>query len=209
MRTVMAVLITAVATASAGAVWAQAQAQAQVIRLHENIKEATIVGHWEYPNSFAGTTFVDLFANQPGPGSTSRPTLSFSIISTDANGFVVLGFVDFETSTMSLTESTDLSTARLQATGLAFDLLSSAVVPLNIDLTFSATGELLDTRSNFHFIEPGTVIDSHFDGQSRDAVATGTFLVNGTNYTPVPSQLAQLLFNCTGAFFLQIVLPQH
>jgi hypothetical protein len=39
-----------------------AWAQAQITRNIDNIKEATVLAHWEYANSFRGTTFVDVIA---------------------------------------------------------------------------------------------------------------------------------------------------
>ena len=204
MQTVIAAVVFAAVLTLSGQAWAQAQVTCE----HQNMKEATVFAHFEYANNLGGSTFVDVIASQPAPGSTSPQILSFPMLQTDANGFDGFGFIDISPSILTLTEATDLSTARLQATGgYALNLFNDNVFPFSVDLTFSATGDEVDGRTRFHFAEPGTVTDSHIDGQNREATAAGTLQVGSTNYTPVASQISQIQFNRTGAFFQQIVLP--
>jgi hypothetical protein len=63
---------------------------------------------------------------------------------------------------------------------------------ISIDMTWSGIGGITTQKSRFHFNAPGVKINSHFNGRTRQAVASGTVLVGETNVTPEPSNFAQI-----------------
>jgi hypothetical protein len=86
-----------------------------------------------------------------------------------------------------------LSDAQLKATILAFDDFTQAEVPVEVDLTWTATGEPLSLSERFRQKQPGLLFSSFFKGTSRDAAATGTVLVGGENLTPNVSIDAEII----------------
>ncbi len=67
-----------------------------------------------------------------------------------------------------------------------------ACFPVDLNLTWTGSGPLVKDRSVTHVEEPGCEIHSRFKGTSREAVATGTVVAQGTNFTPEPSVQAEL-----------------
>ena len=61
-----------------------------------------------------------------------------------------------------------------------------------VDLTFAGTGEAERDVNNVHFDFGDLIVNAQFRGATREAVATGTVLVDGTNLTPNPSLRAEI-----------------
>lgn len=86
-----------------------------------------------------------------------------------------------------------LSEAHLKATVLALDDFTQSEVPVEVDLTWTATGELVSLSERFRQKQPGLLVSSFFKGTLRDAAATGTVLVGGENLTPNVSTDAEII----------------
>jgi hypothetical protein len=59
-------------------------------------------------------------------------------------------------------------------------------------LTWTGTGTLLQEILHERFHAPHFVFQSRFSGTSRDAVASGSVSLGGTNLTPKPSDFAYI-----------------
>jgi hypothetical protein len=66
------------------------------------------------------------------------------------------------------------------------------VVDVPIDRTWTGTGDLERSHNPIHFQFPDLIVNAQFHGKPREAVATGTVLVGGTNLTPGPSVSAEI-----------------
>lgn len=69
---------------------------------------------------------------------------------------------------------------------------------VDMDLTWTATGEAYTSKSNDKFKSPGYRYKSHFQGVFRDGVAAGSIFGKNIQFTPVPSSTAQVQFNRFG-----------
>ena len=77
-----------------------------------------------------------------------------------------------------------LTEARLQATITAIDEISGAEVPIEVDLTWTGTGDLLRQMGHNKSQLPGIVVIQSFKNVVREATASGSVLVDGVNLTP-------------------------
>lgn len=77
-----------------------------------------------------------------------------------------------------------LTEARLQATITAIDEISGAEVPIEVDLTWTGTGDLLRQMGHEKSQLPGIVVIQSFKNVVRQATASGSVLVGGVNLTP-------------------------
>jgi hypothetical protein len=66
------------------------------------------------------------------------------------------------------------------------------VVDTLVNMTWTATGAAEREIRNLHFDFPDLIINAQFRGATREAVATGSVLVGGTNLTPDPSVSAEI-----------------
>lgn len=92
-----------------------------------------------------------------------------------------------------------LSEAHLEATILAFDELTESEVPVEVDLTWTATGDLVSLSERFRQKQPGLLVSFFSKGTLRDAAASGTVLVGGENLTPNGSDQAEILRSREGS----------
>jgi hypothetical protein len=66
------------------------------------------------------------------------------------------------------------------------------LVDVPVNMTWTGTGEVERFRNPIHFQFPDLIVNAQFFGKTREAVATGTVLVSGTNVTPGPSVSAEI-----------------
>ena len=102
---------------------------------------------------------------------------------------------DIEGETREATFQADrgrLTTARLRATTAGFDFLAGEEVRVEVDVTWSGTGELAPVSNRFRLQEPGLVVRQWFEGAVREAAASGTVAVGGENLTPNAPDFAQI-----------------
>ena len=102
-----------------------------------------------------------------------------------AEAFVDLGAGDFRA-------NDSLTSATLDATVQLFDAVSSTTIPVTLALTWSGVGDVFrdDSRQSLRF--GGSSYVSRENGSSRDAAASGTFLVGTTNYAAGAVEFANL-----------------
>lgn len=92
-----------------------------------------------------------------------------------------------------LVVSYQLDRATLSGTILVADDVSGSSFPASIDLTWVGTGPVYRNRSFSNELLGGRCrVINHWKGTGRDAVASGSVLVGGTNYMPAPSQSAEI-----------------
>lgn len=69
---------------------------------------------------------------------------------------------------------------------------------VDMNLTWTATGDPVTTRTRDKTVEPGIKVKTEFQGTMRDGTATGNIFGKNIQFTPVPSSTAQLQFNKFG-----------
>jgi hypothetical protein len=117
------------------------------------------------------TTRVQVIAGHEDEAESGVSTLDHDFLTIRIFGFDCAGFVnDFGTGDAEFTFSPSLQTAAVTATVTTRDGRSVAV-----DMSWEGTGEI-EVTNNMTTFEGFT---GHFQGKVRDAVATGTVLVNG------------------------------
>ena len=92
-----------------------------------------------------------------------------------------------------------LGTATLRVRDAIFqDDNSFTFFNVDMDLTWSATGDAYVSKVNDKYREPGFRYHSHFQGTFRDGIATGSIFGKNIQFTPAPSSSGQLQFNKFG-----------
>ena len=101
-----------------------------------------------------------------------------------------------------------LGTATLRVRDAIFqDDNSFTFFNVDLDLTWTATGEAYSLKSNDRSKVPGLKYNSHFNGTFRDGVATGSVFGKNIQFTPVDSTSAQLQFNRFGSMEITTGTP--
>jgi hypothetical protein len=96
-----------------------------------------------------------------------------------------------------------LNEARLQTTIPAFDFNSNTDVLVEVDLTWRGTGDRSSGSQRERFRVPGQIETTWFKGVFRDAVATGTVVVEGENLTPNESDYALIVRARSGQLIME------
>jgi hypothetical protein len=88
----------------------------------------------------------------------------------------------------------DLSAATLSTTIRVLDTVSFQIITFDVNLTWTATGEPVfeQTKEMFRDRDLGLLIVTQIRGWHAPAVATGTVVGLGRNFTPEPSTSAEL-----------------
>lgn len=87
-----------------------------------------------------------------------------------------------------------LTSATLNTTMEVFDDLSGTSLPVDVSLSWTGTGDTVREQRHSHVKMPGFILNSHSNGTSRNAVASGTVSDGTTNFTPEPAVSAGLAF---------------
>jgi hypothetical protein len=85
-----------------------------------------------------------------------------------------------------------LTSASLNTTIDVYDNISSTSIPVAIDVSWTGTAGTVSGTSTLRQIGPGFVFTEHTVGSSRNAIATGTISDGTTDFTPEPSQFANI-----------------
>jgi hypothetical protein len=64
--------------------------------------------------------------------------------------------------------------------------------PVEVSVTWTGTGTAVRETRHFHLKMPGFKVNSHFNGLTREATASGTVSDGTTNFTPEPAVSAEL-----------------
>jgi hypothetical protein len=70
---------------------------------------------------------------------------------------------------------------------------------VDMNLTWTATGDPITTRTRDKSVSPGMKVKTDFQGTVRDGIATGNIFGKNIQFTPVPSNSAMLQFNKFGS----------
>jgi hypothetical protein len=214
MRTVRTALLTTLAALTLAS---PAFAKSTKTRERTRIVGNSAVASWDYTDGNIGTTinvvvtYNDESYTATGPGQYAFVALNINRYEIDSGNVLITGnaYVDGP-SNFSFAVDNDLGTATLHVRDAIFqDDNSFTFFNVNMDLTWTATGTKTTGVSNFNDKGPGYKYNSHFNGQFRDATATGSIF--GTNclgssacagantqFSPVPSNSGQLQFNHFG-----------
>ena len=184
-------------------------------KTHERLKSVgySASANWDYTEgnilTFVNVNMSDneiLGTGQPAPDAFVALAISRSNIDTGNVLISGVAYVDGPEN-FEFTVDKQLGTATLRVRNAIFqDDSSFTFFYVDIDLTWTATGEAFTGKSNDKFKEPGMKFHSHFQGTFRDGVASGSIIgrniPTGTEptiqFTPVPSSGAQLQFNKFG-----------
>jgi|SRR5713101_1377198 len=100
----------------------------------------------------------------------------------------------------------DLTSATLTATVPVFDEVSKTVINFSVNLIWTATGPAVTETLNQKFRDRdlGLMILIKVRGSHAPAVATGTVMALGQNFTPEPSDSAELQSQNDGLLTLQM-----
>jgi hypothetical protein len=160
-------------------------------------------------------TFVSVFgaenAIKQGPGKpTTGPVAAVALFEANFCTQEILrdifgqsiGDVVFQADRTKLTE------ARLQATITAVDNLIGAEVPVEVDITWTGTGELASQSTRSRTKTPTVLTNFSFKGTSRGATASGTVLVDGDNLASGDTEFADIFRFRIGEFSIVRTTPQ-
>jgi len=86
-----------------------------------------------------------------------------------------------------------LDSATLTTTIEVCDFVSGACFPVDIDLTWTGTGEIERNKDSLHFDTPCCKFRQRFMGTRRVAEASGSISDGVTNFIPEPAVFAQLV----------------
>ena len=116
----------------------------------------------------------------------------------DASGFAALTEPDFQLSG----PGQRLESATLNTTIPVFDFVSFTSFDVTINLAWTATGPLTRDNGHFHSQGPGFIVNGNFNGLVRPAEASGSVSDGSTNFTPNPSNFAQIASVRSGTVFI-------
>jgi hypothetical protein len=141
----------------------------------------------------------------PGGDPTSEGRTLLIVGQTD----ICLGITLFngqgETLQHAFQFANDLGSATLEATVLVFHSVSFQTYDFDVDLTWTATGVLVShhNKETLRDKELGLKIVTHLRGRHTPAVASGTVLGLGINFTPGPSDSAELQTENHGTIIIE------
>lgn len=136
----------------------------------------------------------DVDQEAPGAPTTSsgaslRITRFDSCTSTVITGSGFVSDVEFD-SNPSAMEATLTATIPVTFTGPE----GTFVEDVAVDMTWTAAGDVDREFNPNHFVFDGFILNAQFRLVTREAVATGTVLLDGENLTPAPSVSAEIAF---------------
>jgi hypothetical protein len=201
---------------SLATLFAPLSADARGTRTHTRTKIVgyTTVASWDYTegdvltfvsvvvteNDLSGTAgkstdaFVSLTISQSNI-STGNVLISgrSEVIGPDAFDFIV---------------DRQLGTARLVVNDAIFqDDNSFTFFDVDMDRTWTATADAVESKSHDKVKEPGIKFTSRFQGTFRDGVAQGSIFGKNIQFTPMASTSAQLQFNKFGSIEIVTETP--
>jgi hypothetical protein len=142
------------------------------------------------------TANVLLFATKASPHDPPGPVqplaaVSLSIYQFDnCTGATLLsagssGFVTIPKDGIQVLGRSDSAT--LSTTLEVFDFVSNTPLSVNIDLTWTATGDPTHMNERSLVQSPGSLVLARYSSIARESEASGSVSVGGTNFTPEPS----------------------
>jgi hypothetical protein len=169
---------------------------------------------WEYVEGDVAT-YVSVVVTENDESGTSGPSetayVSLSIGQSQiSTGNVLIAGVALVDGSSNFDYQVDkqLGTATLRVRDAIFqDDSTFTFFNVDMDLTWTATGEASTQKSHNKYKDPGIRETSHFHGTFRDGVATGSIFGKNIQFTPGPSDTAQLQFNRFGSQTIVTTTP--
>jgi hypothetical protein len=149
----------------------------------------------------SGCVFTDVFVfandrrlhDPPGPPTTfSEAFVNIFQFDNCTGTELISAFGSAQLADPAFQITPQLTSATLNTTIEVFDFVSGSTFNVDVALTWTGTGGLIRQSQRSHFRAPGFIQHSRFTGSFRDAQASGSVSLGGTNLTPEPSFFAQL-----------------
>jgi hypothetical protein len=86
----------------------------------------------------------------------------------------------------------ELTSATLNATLQVTDVVAGSTSNVDVDLTWTGTGQLTRESDRFHLRAPGSIFQSRLNGTFRGAQASGSVSLGGVNLATQLSIFAQI-----------------
>jgi hypothetical protein len=175
---------------------ATALASVESFKFHGNSAFATFSG--PDPSDACIQVAADVFVSEglskEGPGKPETVSQLFVqlVRFNTCTGEVLVSAFGSPTLSAEAFQVDKLNTATLNATVEVCDSVSDSCGPATINLTWMATGEVVRDKFSFHSDAGRCKIRSQSLSTSRAAVATGSVVAFGTNFTLAPSLDAQI-----------------
>jgi hypothetical protein len=191
-------------------------AHASTVIERTNLRDEGAFAEWEYVDPDGTltqlTVVVSRAAKRPGD-QVFVPTLAVSWLRADAAGNTLVAGQGVAEN-FDFTVAANLATARVVGTVPVTDEFFGDTVDYPVEVTWTATGPTHRDKLHSYSKENGIIIKLRFEGDWREAQATGTVLgprfsgdPNPTNLTPIPSQRAQILRTENGSLTIQTGHP--
>jgi hypothetical protein len=186
---------------------------ADTTAMHFKVKGDTAVAGFEavdpQDRCIEYTVFVvasDLMEKESPTGQPSSTARTLLIVEQeDLCAEVLLLSGEGETPEHTFQVASNLRAATLTATVTVFDSISVQLVNFEVNLTWTAVGEPVNKHDTeiVHDTELGLHLVAQFRGRHAPAVATGTVLGLGLNFTPEPSTFAEIQTRNDGSILIQ------
>jgi hypothetical protein len=158
-----------------------------------------------YFQSFSsdGCTLTDAsingFQNLTRPGNMTTQFAFVSMEEVDiCNNFNLLKEAFNRDFTGTVQVGANLSTATVTGTATMIDFVSNTTFTATINVTWQGFGPTTRTIDSSHYHAPGFIVNSHFNGTSRVAEASGTLSDGTSNFAASPTLLYTELLDSTG-----------
>jgi len=135
---------------------------------------------------------VDTFVSVDGTSTRNQNFADVFIgqfdFCTDTDLLIAFG----STSAATFQVGSQFSSATLSATIPVTDELTGNTFNVSVSVNWTATGPIQSEVSTFHFHTKGFTENDQFNAKFRDAQASGTISDGTTNFSPSPSDFAQI-----------------
>ncbi len=135
---------------------------------------------------------VDTFAFVDGNSTRNQVFADVFVGQFDFSTDTYLEFAFGSTSTATFQVGSQLSSATLSATIPVTDEVTGHTFNVSVSVNWTATGPIQSEQSTLHFHTKGFTENDQFNAKLRDAQASGTISDGTTNFSPSPSDFAQI-----------------
>jgi hypothetical protein len=145
----------------------------------------------------------DNVKDDTGKSKDAIVSLAISQAEVDTGNVLIAGVA--YTNDFHLWVDKDLGSATLTVTDAIFqDDNSFTFFNVNMNLTWTATAAMTTQKTKDTFVAPGLRMKTRFEGDFRDAVASGSIFGKGIQFIPMPSSMGQLQHNNFGSLTITV-----
>ncbi|SEK07351.1 hypothetical protein [Paraburkholderia diazotrophica] len=142
-------------------------------------------------NAFSGTTRV--VSSSGTPHTTIQDLGVFVTVFDYCRQLLLLSAFGDNPQPATFQISPNLNSGHITGDVTLVDTVTAITFDVQVDVTWTGNGQLVGSTLTQHTSSfPGGVVNTHFTGFSRPAVASGTVMSATTNYTPAASAFAEL-----------------